>query len=178
MLEDGRFEGEPFVPGGAARLTVEMLDDMTTHGDLDGDGTDDAAVVLAVNSGGSGTRLYISAVTTRYGDPASYGTMLVGDRPQIRSIDIADGKVRFAPQPIGQGDPVRGTSTAGLREVQHDAQLEPARPVLASSQLLGVLVEPANEAEKVGARGEGGGAHLERLEPATETRELVRARQE
>jgi heat shock protein HslJ len=51
--------------------------------------------VLTESSGGSGSRLYVSAVTARYGAPVGYGTALVGDRPQVRSVAIVDGRIRF-----------------------------------------------------------------------------------
>lgn len=46
-LRDGVYEGEPFVPGGASRPRVELLDMLPVLHDLDGDGIDDAAVLLA-----------------------------------------------------------------------------------------------------------------------------------
>jgi heat shock protein HslJ len=104
-LTDGRFLGEPFVEGGAARLSVELLDDMTAFGDLDGDGTDDAAVLLAESSGGSGTRVLLSVVGALSGEPASYGTALVGDRPQIRSTRISEQEIRLELVDQGPEDP-------------------------------------------------------------------------
>ena len=101
VLENGRFEGEPYVPGGAARLTIELLEEMTAFGDLDGDAVPDAAVLLAVNSGGSGTRVWVAAVTKRYGEATSYGALLVGHRPQLRSLGIEKGRIRL--DIVGQG---------------------------------------------------------------------------
>jgi heat shock protein HslJ len=104
-LTDGRFLGEPFQEGGASRLSVELLDEMTAFGDLDGDGTDDAAVLLAESSGGSGTRILLSVVRARSGEPASYGAALVGDRPQIRSMRISDRGIRLELVDQGPEDP-------------------------------------------------------------------------
>jgi heat shock protein HslJ len=92
-LRDGRFEGEPFALGGASRPTLEWTDQLYMLGDLTGDGIKDAAVFLVESSGGSGTRLYIAAVSIQDGQPVNVGTALVGDRPHVRSIDIADGNI-------------------------------------------------------------------------------------
>jgi heat shock protein HslJ len=92
-LRDGRYEGEPFAEGGASRPTLEWVDRLYGLGDLTGDGINDAAVFLAENSGGSGVRLYLAAVSIENGQPANLGTALIGDRVQVRSIDIVDGKV-------------------------------------------------------------------------------------
>ncbi len=104
-LEDGRYEGEPAVLGGSSRLIVELLDELTLFGDLDADGTDDAAVLLVESSGGSGARVWLSAVSGRFGVPASYGCALVGDRPQIRSMRVREGRIRLAVVDGGPGDP-------------------------------------------------------------------------
>lgn len=104
-LSDGHFLGEPSVEGGASRLSVELLDEMTAFGDLDGDGADDAAVLLAESSGGSGTRILLSVVSARSGEPASHGTALVGDRPQIRSMDVSDRVIRLELVGRGPEDP-------------------------------------------------------------------------
>jgi heat shock protein HslJ len=104
-LSDGRFLGEPFVEGGVSRPSVELLDEMTEFGDLDGDGADDAAVLLAESSGGSGTRIFLSVVSARSGEPATHGTALVGDRPQIRSMHISDGTIRLELVARGPEDP-------------------------------------------------------------------------
>ncbi|MCB0173146.1 MAG: LysM peptidoglycan-binding domain-containing protein, partial [Anaerolineae bacterium] len=54
-LTDGQYEGEPFVEGGASRPTVNFNPNDVAFGDLNGDGVEDAAVLLSENSGGSGT---------------------------------------------------------------------------------------------------------------------------
>lgn len=92
-LTDGRYEGPPFVPGGASRPVVVMVDHLVAHGDLDGDGRADAAVLLVESSGGSGSFIYLAAMLDRDGEALNAGTVLVGDRASIRRLAIDDGAI-------------------------------------------------------------------------------------
>jgi heat shock protein HslJ len=93
QLRDGRFEGEPPVPGAASRPVVVWIDELYATGDLNGDARGEAAVLLSENSGGSGTRLYLGIVSLHGDEPVNVGTVLVGDRTQVRSMRIVDGRV-------------------------------------------------------------------------------------
>jgi heat shock protein HslJ len=90
-LVNGRFEGEPFAEGGMSRPTVQLIGNVLETGDLDGDGSDEAVVLLVENSGGTGSFVYLAAVGRRGGEVVNLGTSLVGDRVQIRSIRV-DGE--------------------------------------------------------------------------------------
>jgi heat shock protein HslJ len=92
-LTKGRFEGEPFYPGGASVPTVGLVEGFLLSGDLDGDGADEAAVLLWENSGGSGTRLYIAVVGRENGSPVNLATALVGDRVQTRKGHIEGNRI-------------------------------------------------------------------------------------
>jgi heat shock protein HslJ len=92
-LADGRWEGEPFVEGGASRPTVGLIDHFVLTADLDGDGLDEAAALLWESSGGSGNRLYLAVVGRRDGDVENLGTTLIGDRVQIRSGATNDDRI-------------------------------------------------------------------------------------
>jgi len=91
-LIDGRWEGAPYVEGGVSRPSVGLLENGTMTGDLDGDGTDEMAALLWESSGGSGTRLYLAVMDRREGDIKNVGTVLIGDRVQVRKGSI-DGKL-------------------------------------------------------------------------------------
>ena len=93
-LADGLWAGEPFDESGASRPTVTFADDFRVLGDLDGDGADEAAVVLAASSGGSGTFDYL-AVVGRAGDGRvdNLVTVALGDRVQIRDARIEGGQL-------------------------------------------------------------------------------------
>jgi heat shock protein HslJ len=92
-LIEGRWEGAPFVDGGASRPSVGLVDHFVLTGDLDGDESSDAAVVLWQSSGGSGTRLYLAAMGRLDGKITNLGTALIGDRVQIRSGVIDNGRI-------------------------------------------------------------------------------------
>ena len=106
-LVDGRWEGAPFAEGGSERPVVELIREPIIFGDLNGDGTDDAAVLLAESSGGSGTRIWVSTVGVQLDRPTCFGSALVGDRPQIRSMRIDErGWIRLEVVDAGPRDPV------------------------------------------------------------------------
>jgi len=88
-LKDGRWEGTSYTPDGASRPVVELLSDLHVFGDLNGDGIDDAAALLAENSGGSGTRIWVAAIGAPLGQVTNFGSALVGDRSQIRAMSMS-----------------------------------------------------------------------------------------
>jgi hypothetical protein len=104
-LTDGLYEGEPFVEGGASRPTVTFIEPYA-FGDLNGDGLDDAAVLLVENSGGSGSFVYLAAVVNEDGQPANVATELLGDRAQVQSLDISDGTLTVEMVTHGPNDPM------------------------------------------------------------------------
>jgi hypothetical protein len=87
-LVDGRWEGEPFVPGAASRPTVHLVRGSRLTGDVDGDGSDEAVVLLGHNSGGSGEYVYLSVVRRTDEELENIDTTLIGDRVQIRGARI------------------------------------------------------------------------------------------
>jgi hypothetical protein len=105
QLTDGKYEGEPFVEGGASRPTVTFVDPFNALGDLNGDGLEDAAVALAENSGGSGVFLYLAAVVDQNGTPANVATQLLGDRVEIKSVAIDGGEIAIDMVTQGPNDP-------------------------------------------------------------------------
>jgi len=92
-LSGGRWEGAPYVEDGASRPTVGLIDHFILTGDLDGDGLDEAVTLLWESSGGSGNRLYLAAVARNDEAITNLGTAMIGDRVQIRSGTIEDGRI-------------------------------------------------------------------------------------
>jgi hypothetical protein len=91
-LSNGVFE-EQAAPGSAAKATTRLLDRRAV-GDLNGDGRSDAAVVLTVNGGGSGTFYYLSALlSTGAGKSTSTNAVLLGDRIGIDGVRINSGRI-------------------------------------------------------------------------------------
>jgi hypothetical protein len=105
-LTGGKYEGEPFQEGGASRPTVVLADPFTAFGDLNGDGIEDAAVILVENSGGSGSFLYLTAVINQNGKPVNVATTLLGDRVQPESISIQGGEIVFQGATHAPDDPM------------------------------------------------------------------------
>ena len=71
---------------------VQILD-VYAFGDLNGDGTDDAAVILLENGGGTGQFESLVAVLNSGGKPLQAGTAKLGDRVRINSVAIVDGEI-------------------------------------------------------------------------------------
>jgi heat shock protein HslJ len=104
QLVDGRYEGAPFVEGGASRPTVGLAADFRLTGDLDGDGTDEAVVLLWESSGGSGTFDYLAVVGRRAEEAVNLGTAKVGDRVQVRAARVVDDTVELDVVQAGRDD--------------------------------------------------------------------------
>lgn len=62
-------------------------------GDLNGDGQEDAAVIVSQNAGGSGTFSYLNAVLNQGGSPEPVATRELGDRVVINTLQIKAGKI-------------------------------------------------------------------------------------
>jgi len=92
-LSGGRWEGKPFVEDGASRPTVGLVDYFILTGDLDGNGLDEAAALLWESSGGSGNRLYLAVMGRHDKGVENLGTALIGDRVQVRSGAIGNGRI-------------------------------------------------------------------------------------
>jgi len=106
MLKDGRWEGRPYQPGGAARPSVSLASGFRVTGDLDGDGTDESVVVLAKSSGGSGTFDYLAVVKRTATGIDNVATVALGDRVQIRSARIENGMLHVSVVRAGDNDPM------------------------------------------------------------------------
>jgi putative hemolysin len=90
QLVDGKFESK--VGEGATQVNrVELT--RVALGDLNGDGAQDGAVILAVNTGGSGTFIYLVALVSRNGAPQQVAAELLGDRVKVQNLAVKDGQI-------------------------------------------------------------------------------------
>jgi len=105
QLVDGEYE-EEIVPGAASKLIIVFYPDMYAFGDLDGDGAEDAAVVLATSGGGSGTFISLEAVINDQGTPNHVATAFLGDRVQVNSVAIESGEITIDMVTHGPDDPL------------------------------------------------------------------------
>lgn len=95
----------PSAPGGSARfslgqyrdpaggLTGRILPTPRASGDLDGDGSPDSAVVMAVAGEGEGTLFYLCAVLNPLYMAQATDCVLFGDRVAVTRLAITDGVV-------------------------------------------------------------------------------------
>jgi len=100
-LADGNYSaGE-----GSERLMVVMLPQIA-WGDLNGDGLEDAAVVIGENGGGSGTFVSVIALLNQNGQAVQSGAVLVDDRPRVDGLKIEAGEIVLEGVIHGPDDPM------------------------------------------------------------------------
>ena len=78
--------------------------DPLAFGDLNGDGVDDAAVLLLLVNGNAGHR-YLAAVLNESGSPKHVSSAFLGLNIGIDSVTIADGVVTLQTKQLGPNDP-------------------------------------------------------------------------
>jgi hypothetical protein len=92
QLTDGVFD-QP-IPNSSASLHVQLLKGM--GGDLNGDGVPDGAVVLLMDTGGSGRFIYLATLLDKNGQLANNATAFLGDRVRVENIAIDGSAVSLA----------------------------------------------------------------------------------
>ena len=120
-LTEGRWEGDPFMAEGTSRPTVGLVEDFMLTGDLDGDGNDEAVVLLWESSGGSGTYVYIAVAGMRNDKPYNLGTALIGERVQVRTGRIIGNRIELDIIQAGPDDAACCPSQKSTRYWSFDA---------------------------------------------------------
>lgn len=103
-LVDGLYKEKP-APESATELVI-TLSDKVAYGDLNGDGEEDAAVILITNSGGSGTFRHLAAVINHKGSPKNVASQFLGDRVGVQSVSIEPGKITVDLMTQAPNDPM------------------------------------------------------------------------
>ena len=104
-LADGRWEGEPYVAGGASAPRAGLVEEFVLQGDLDGDGSAESAVLLWTSTGGSGTFDYLAVLgRTADGSVVNRATAGLGDRVRVRDAQILGGRIVLDLVQAGPGD--------------------------------------------------------------------------
>jgi heat shock protein HslJ len=103
QLVDGEYTHQ-YGDGASMVDNVSVVD--VVLGDLDGNGDDDAAVILVWQSGGSGSFLYLVAMRNDDGTPQQAGIISLGDRVQPGSFTITDGTIVLEVLTHGPDDPM------------------------------------------------------------------------
>ncbi len=143
-LTDGAYEGEPFVEGGASRPTVTFIDSPIAYGDVTGDGQAEAVVLLAENSGGSGTFVYMAVLANQDGRPVNLATTLLGDRAQVDSMTVENNQVVVDMVQAGPDDPMCCPSQQVIKrfELQGDQLVELSSEIVGEDRAGPQLVGP------------------------------------
>jgi uncharacterized membrane protein len=143
-LEDGAYEDPEL------RLRIVLA----THaaGDLDGDELNDAAVVLVIDPGGSGTFYDLAAVVNVGGAPKNIASHPLGDRVQLDSMAIEAGKVILKMVTHGPDDPMCCPTLAieATYALQGNSLVELSRKALTGGLPEGSDLEVAAEFKALG----------------------------
>lgn len=98
-LTDGKFEG------GANGISAYLSRHLVGRGDLDGDGTAEAAAVVVSSAGGSGAVLHLTVLSNVDGDVANVATLRLRERVIVRELEIRDGAIRLSAIEHSPDDP-------------------------------------------------------------------------
>lgn len=105
-LRDGKWEGQPYVEGGASLPTVWLTDGFYLTGDLDGQGDQEAVGHLAFSGGGTGNFGYLAVMGWQARAVVQRGLVALGDRVQIREARIEDNRIVLDVLQAGPSDPL------------------------------------------------------------------------
>jgi hypothetical protein len=91
-LSDGTYTDADFDPAQTGSSVHDtFMAPSRGFGDMNDDGSEDAVIVLATNTGGSGTFIEIVLVLNDNGDPQPVPGYQVGDREPVHTLTIEDG---------------------------------------------------------------------------------------
>lgn len=113
-LTNGTYAEKPAI---GQAITI-VFNNPTVFGDLNGDGSSDAAVFLAANTGGTGVFLDLFAVLNDQGQPNPVASAFLGDRIKINMVAIYNGKILVDMNTQGPNDPMISPNLHVLRTYQ------------------------------------------------------------
>lgn len=101
-LQNGKAEQE-IVPGSSAKLITQVFG-QPSFGDLNADGLNDASLIVAQDTGGSGTFFYVAVSLNNNGAVNGTNAILLGDRiaPQNMTINNGEVVVNYAERKSGE----------------------------------------------------------------------------
>jgi hypothetical protein len=103
QLADGKFEQG--TPGGADAISVSVTD-FVAVGDLNADGTNEVAVLVSENYGGTGVFVFLAVYTNENGTLTFQNSTMVDDRPQLTALSIENGEIFLDAVIHGLDDPM------------------------------------------------------------------------
>jgi hypothetical protein len=104
-LTDGRWEGPPFVEGGASGPVVQLMDRPRVEHDFDGDGRNEVVVIVVSTLGGTGVFMHLAVVENSPEGAVSRAVAFIGDRVQVRDARARGTEVTLDLIQHGEGDP-------------------------------------------------------------------------
>lgn len=90
QLTDGEFEQG--TPQGDGYMSIRMTE-FVAAGDLNDDGTNEAAALVSENYGGTGVFVFLAVYAEVDGKPTFQASAIVDDRPQVNALAIEDGEI-------------------------------------------------------------------------------------
>jgi len=91
-LADGRYQFGTD-PDAEDYVSISLAEDVFAFGDLNGDGVQDAVVLLVETYGGTGVFVSLAAVLDQGGESRHVSTAFIDDRPIIYTVSIQDGEI-------------------------------------------------------------------------------------
>jgi peptidoglycan/xylan/chitin deacetylase (PgdA/CDA1 family) len=145
-MEDGTFTYAP-IPG-AASVENYFLYRGVAFGDIDGDGAEDAAVVLIHSPAGTGVFYHLSLVRNASGEPDPLAPVFLGDRIIVEKVQVTAGEVSLLFRTYRDEEPFGSTPTL---QVAHRYGLSEHTLELVDSETLNLdeVVSEAPEAEPI-----------------------------
>lgn len=101
-LVNGRYEETDIsdsLPG-----VLVTLGDQIAYGDLDADGQEEAVVIVVSNPGGSGVFYDLAVMADQDGTPTQVGSAFLGDRIQLKELDVEEGLIKVVMVTQGPDD--------------------------------------------------------------------------
>lgn len=102
-LVNGTYPLTPMAGESQADYFVKLDADSVVFGDLNGDGQEDAVVILVSRSGGSGTYKELAVVLNQNGNANSIANQALGDRTVVNSLTIQNGVISINITPWNGG---------------------------------------------------------------------------
>jgi heat shock protein HslJ len=105
--------------GGSASSESLQLFGEPVYGDLNGDGKNDAAVLLVYNPGGSGTFYYAALILSKVASYSVTNSLFLGDRVAPQTVNIIDGRAVYNYAERKAGEPMTTQPSVGRSMYVH-----------------------------------------------------------
>lgn len=92
-LSDGRWQGEPWVEGGASAPSAQLVGSLVAQGDLDYDGRTESVNFVNYSTGGTGQLLHLAVSRFNESGVDNFATVFLGDRVMVRGLRVEDGTI-------------------------------------------------------------------------------------